>query len=44
MNDSDGKEVKEVLQQMATVTDVDQVKVVMEQTAANVEQTAADID
>ena len=29
---------------MATVTDVDQVKVVVEQTTANVEQTAANVD
>ena len=36
--------MKEVLQQTATMTDVDQVKVVVEQTAANVERTAADVD
>ena len=29
---------------MATVTDVDQVKVVVEQTTANVEQTASNVD
>ena len=36
--------MKEVLQQTATMTDVDQVKVVVEQTTANVERTAADVD
>ena len=36
--------MKEALQQTATVTDVDQVRVVVEQTAANVEQTAANVD
>ena len=36
--------MKEVLQQTATVTDVDQVKVVVEQTTANVEQTASNVD
>jgi hypothetical protein len=34
----------EVLQQTATVTDVDQVKVLVEQTAANVEQTATKVE
>ena len=38
MNHSDGKEVKVALQQTATVADVDQVKEVVQQTAANVDQ------